>query len=263
MAVLSQSDLAALNQSFEERTPPEIIEWAAKVLGPKAAMLSAMQMSGSVLCHMVAEANLKIDVVFVDTGVMFQETLMTRDKLISDLGLNVVTLTPELSFEEQTEKFGILYLSHEGQGQCCDMRKSQPLQKIKGRYYAFLGALRRDEGERRSNVPILAVDPEMNAIRVNPMANFTNAQLDQYIRQHRVYINPLHFQGFETIGCNRCTTPVIPGEPKRAGRWRHLGPWGMYCGINPTDRDGGTDKSIDLPQDVIDQLLGRETDFAI
>ncbi len=252
-----------LNQSFEERTPLEIIQWAGKVLGLKVGILSAMQMSGSVLCHMVAEANLKLDVVFVDTGVMFQETLTTRDRLISDLGLNVVTLSPELSIEEQTEKYGILYLTHEGQGQCCDMRKSQPLRKIKGQYFAFMGALRRDEGERRSNVPILAVDPEMNAIRINALANFTNAQLDQYIRQHRVFINPLHFQGYETIGCNRCTTPVIPGEPKRAGRWRHLGPWGMYCGINPTDKDGGTDKAIDLPQQVIDQLLGRETDFAI
>jgi phosphoadenosine phosphosulfate reductase len=263
MAQLSQSDLTALNESFEERSPQEIIEWTGKVLGTRAAIMSAMQMSGSVLCHMASEANQKLDVVFVDTGVMFQETLTTRDKLVSDLGLNVVTLTPELTFEEQTEKFGVLYLTHEGQEKCCDMRKSEPLRKIKGRYYAFLGALRRDEGERRSNVPILAVDPEMNAIRVNAMANFTNAQLDQYIRQHRVFINPLHFQGFETIGCNRCTTPVLPGEPKRAGRWRHLGPWAMYCGINPTDKKGGTDKSIELPQEVIDLLLGRETDFAI
>ncbi len=263
MAQLAQSDLAALNKSFEERSPQEIIAWTVKVLGSKAAIMSAMQMSGSVLCHMAAESKLKPDVVFVDTGVMFQETLTTRDKLISELGLNVVTLTPELTIEEQTEKYGVLYLTHEGQGTCCEMRKSQPLRSIKGRYHAFLGALRRDEGDRRSNVPILAVDPEMNAIRVNALANFTNAQLDQYIRQHRVYINPLHFQGFETIGCNRCTTPVVPGEPKRAGRWRHLGPWGMYCGINPTDKEGGTDKAIELPEDVIDLLLGRETDFAI
>ncbi|MGH7127314.1 MAG: phosphoadenosine phosphosulfate reductase family protein, partial [Planctomycetaceae bacterium] len=84
-----------------------------------------------------------------------------------------------------------------------------------------------------------------------------------YIRRNDVYINPLHFQGYATIGCNRCTTPVLESEPKRAGRWRHLGPWSQYCGINPTDVDGGTVESIDLPLELIDRILGRETDFMI
>ncbi|MFO1023394.1 MAG: phosphoadenylyl-sulfate reductase [Planctomycetales bacterium] len=263
MAQLAQSDLEALNQAFEQRTPAEILNWADKILSPRVAVMSAMQKAGSVLCHMVAAEKLKFDVVFVDTGVMFQETLITRDKLISDLGLNVVTLLPELTMEEQTAKFGVLYLTSEGQEKCCEMRKSIPLRQVKGKYDAFVSALRRDEGEKRSNVPILSVDPKMNSIRINPLANFTNQQLEEYILAHDVYINPLHSQGFETIGCNRCTTPVLPGEPKRAGRWRHLGPWAMYCGINPTDRAGGTSKSIDLPQDLINRLLGVETDFAI
>ena len=78
-----------------------------------------------------------------------------------------------------------------------------------------------------------------------------------------VIVNPLHAQGFSTIGCNRCTTPVLPNEPKRAGRWRHLGPWSVYCGINPADREAGAKQAIELPQDVIDRILGRETDFSI
>lgn len=263
MTKLMQSDLEPLNQAFEERTPAEILVWANKIFGSKVAVMSAMQKPGSVLCHMVASNRLPMDVVFVDTGVMFQETLTTRDKLISDLGLNVVTLHPELTMVEQTEKYGVLYLTSEGHEHCCEMRKTAPLLKIIGRYDAFVGALRRDEGDRRSNVPILAVDPKMNALRINPMANFTSAQMEEYIVQHQVYVNPLHYQGFETIGCNRCTTPVLPGEPKRAGRWRHLGPWAMYCGINPTDKAGGTSKAIDLPQDLVNRLLGIETDFAI
>jgi phosphoadenosine phosphosulfate reductase len=135
--------------------------------------------------------------------------------------------------------------------------------KVRGQYDALIGGLRRGDGEKRSKVPILAVDPNMNALRVNALANFHDHDMEEYIASHNVIINPLHQQGYETIGCNRCTTPVMPGEPKRAGRWRHLGPWALYCGINPTDLDRGASKSIDLPQELIDRILGRVTDFAI
>lgn len=263
MARLTQADLADLNQSFEERTPEELLHWAKKTFGGRVAIMSAMQRAGSVLCHMAYDCRLGVDVLFVDTGVMFQETLHTRDRMIREYGLNVVTLEPELSMEEQTRQHGVLYLTSPGQEQCCEMRKNQPLQKAAGRYDALIGGLRRGDGEKRSKVPILAVDPKMNAIRVNALANFSDQQMDDYITNHHVIVNPLHEQGYQTIGCNRCTTPVIAGEPKRAGRWRHLGPWAMYCGINPTDLDGGTSKAIDLPQALIDVVLGRKTDYMI
>jgi phosphoadenosine phosphosulfate reductase len=135
--------------------------------------------------------------------------------------------------------------------------------KLKGRYDALVGSLRRGDGEKRSKVPILAIDPKMNCVRVNVLANFSDQQLTDYIASHSVITNPLHKQGYTTISCNRCTTPVLPDEPKRAGRWRHLGPWAMYCGINPTDLDRGTESAIDLPQELVDRILGRKVDFAI
>ena len=76
-------------------------------------------------------------------------------------------------------------------------------------------------------------------------------------------INPLHSQGYSTIGCNRCTTPILPNEPHRAGRWRHLGPWSVYCGINPTDMGGDGAPAVEFDQNLIDRILGRETDFMI
>ena len=263
MAILTQADLAPLNESFEERTPDEMLAWAKQMFGTRVGVLSAMQKAGSVVCHMVYKQKLDIEVVFVDTGVMFQETLETRDRLTSDYGLKVVTLMPEQSMEEQTRKYGILYLTKEGQEQCCEMRKTAPLLTARGRYDCLIGSLRRGEGGERSNVPILAVDPKMNCLRLNVLANLNDHDMEAYLHQHHVLINPLHAQGFETIGCNRCTTPVLPGEPSRAGRWRHLGPWAMYCGINPTDVKGGTAKSIDLPQPLIDRILGRSADFMI
>ncbi len=263
MPRLTQADLKGLNQNFEERTPFELLQWAHQIFGERLAFLTAMQKTGTVISHMIKHLNLPVTVLFVDTGVNFQETLQTRDRLISEYQLNVRTLHPEMTMQEQTEKMGILYLSPEGQTTCCHLRKVDPLRKIAGQYDGFIGSLRRAEGGRRGKTPILSIDKEMNSVRVNALANFTDEQLEAYIEEHQVIINPLHFQGFTTIGCNRCTTPVMPGEPPRAGRWRHLGPWSMYCGINPTDVADTDLEYVELPQDVIDRILGIENDFMI
>jgi len=263
MARLSQARLAPLSKTFEQRTPEELLRWAKETFGERVAAISAMQQSGSVVCHMISQLKLDIPVLFVDTGVMFQETLDTRDRIASQYGLNVVTLSPELTMAEQTEKHGVLYLSVEGQKQCCHMRKVEPLAAAKGKYDALIGSLRRSDGGKRGECPVVAVDPEMNSVRINPLAMVEDEQLQGYITEHDVIVNPLHFQGFSTISCNRCTTPVLPNEPKRAGRWRHLGPWSTYCGINPTDLDEATSQAIDLPQELVDRILGQKTDFVI
>jgi phosphoadenosine phosphosulfate reductase len=263
MARLTQADLAELNKTFEERTPQELIHWARETFGERLAALSAMQMAGSVICHMLHAEKLDVPVLFVDTGVSFQETLDTRDRMARDYGLRFITFLPEKTMEQQTAELGVLYLSVEGQQQCCDLRKTQPLLKAKGRYDALIGSLRRADGGKRSYCPILAVDPKMNCVRINPLVNVDDEHMQRYVDQHRVIVNPLHAQGYSTISCNRCTTPVLPNEPKRAGRWRHLGPWSVYCGINPTDLAGDTETAVDLPQDLVDRILGRETDFVI
>jgi phosphoadenosine phosphosulfate reductase len=263
MARFSQADLAELNKAFEDRTPDELLQWAGAIFGKRVAALSAMQMAGSVICHMLNRLKVDMPVLFVDTGVNFQETLDTRDRIARDYNLKVITLQPKLSMEEQTKQYGILYLSAEGQKECCEMRKSAPLHEARGQYDCLVGSLRRAEGGARSRCQILSVDTAMNCVRVNPLANFTDEQMEQYIADNQVIVNPLHYQGFSTISCNRCTTPVMPGEPKRAGRWRHLGPRSVYCGINPSDLASGASLAIDLPQELIDRMLGRTTDFSI
>ncbi len=263
MPRLSQADLSNLNHNFEERTPQELIQWAWVTFGDQLASLSAMQESGNVVCHMLHQLKLDIPVLFVDTGVMFQETLQTRDRIAAEYGLRIRTLQPALSMEEQTDEYGVLYLSAEGQEKCCHMRKVEPLRSVAGQYQGILSSLRRADGGRRGNNPILTIDTEMNCLRINPLANFTDEQMEQYIEEYKVIINPLHKQGYSTIGCNRCTTPVMPGEPKRAGRWRHLGPWSMYCGINPTDMKDPSQNFVELPQDVFNRILGIENDFMI
>lgn len=263
MPRLSQADLVELNRNFEERTPQELLLWAKEIFGDRVAAMTSMQEAGNVICHMLHAVPVSMPVVFVDTGVLFQETLDTRDELIRQYGLDISTLVPGLTMQEQTEKYGVLYLSAEGQKECCEMRKSAPLDAVKGQYDAMIGSLRRADGGRRGSCPILAIDTRLNCLRVNPLVNFSDEQMDEYIQRNNVILNPLHQQGYSTIGCNRCTTPVLPGEPKRAGRWRHLGPWSVYCGINPTDLDPEKSPSVDFPQQLIDRILGRETDFMI
>src|SRR5690606_26215269 len=140
-------------------------------------------------------------------GVMFEETLATRDRIRDEYGLSIRTLRPRQTMEQQTAEFGVLYLSVEGQKQCCHARKVEPLLAVKDQFDALIGSLRRSDGGRRGDCPILAIDQEMNALRINPLAAFSDEQLDAYIRDNNVIVNPLHEQGFSTIGCNRCTTP--------------------------------------------------------
>jgi phosphoadenosine phosphosulfate reductase len=244
---LYRRDLEAANRRLEKRSPLDILAWAHSTFGERAAILSSMQRAGAALCHMADEAGLRMDVVFVDTGVLHEETLDTRDELAkTHKNLRVVTLSPERSFAEQTKQEGLLYLTKEGQERCCDLRKSAPLRAIRGTYDALVSALRRGEGGARAQVQVLELDDEMGAVRVHPFAHFDRGELDAYIAGHPgVVLNPLHAMGFPTIGCFPCTTPVRPDEPERAGRWRHLA--GVeYCGINPTDRVAKEERFIEL-----------------
>ncbi len=245
----TRHDLDAINERLETLPPAGVLAWAWAVFGRRAALLSSMQSSGAALCHMADRASLGFDVLFVDTGVMHRETLDTRDAIArTHRHLAVVTLHPARTFAEQTRDEGVLYLSKEGQERCCDLRKSEPLRAVRGRYDALVSSLRRDEGGARAAIKVLELDPEMNALRVHPFARLTAEGLDAYVAAHPgVVMNPLHAMGFPSVGCFPCTTPVRPDEEERAGRWRHLADV-TYCGINPTDRLAKTEPSIELDE---------------
>ncbi|MFO0611405.1 MAG: phosphoadenylyl-sulfate reductase [Polyangiaceae bacterium] len=247
---LTRRDLDAANARFAELSPVEILRRVADAFGPRAAILSGMQRAGTILCHMADRAGLSLEVLFVDTGVMHRETLAVRDELArTHPNLRVTTLEPARTFAAQTREEGLLYLSVEGQARCCDLRKTEPLRGVRGKVEALVGALRQSEGGKRAKVQPLELDPEMNALRVHPLATWTDAQLDVYIRENEgVLVNPLHAMGFRTVGCFPCTTPVRPDEPDRAGRWRHLADV-AYCGINPTDV-GGRELEVEVPEHV-------------
>lgn len=244
---VTEQDLARLNQRFRDAPPIDVLRFAREAFGERVAILSSMQRAGTALCHLADRAGLRFDVLFVDTGLLHAQTLETRDALArTHPSLRVITLEPERSFAQQTADEGLLYVTREGQERCCELRKTEPLLRVRGRYDALVGALRRGEGGARAGVRPFGLDPAMNALRIHPFASLSAEDLDAYIRQHPdVVVNPLHAMGFPTIGCFPCTTPVRPDEPERAGRWRHLA--GVeYCGINPVDRGAGAGAYVEL-----------------
>ncbi len=258
--LVTEADIAPLNEALENRTMDEIIRWAHERFGRRLCLLSAFQKAGCVLCHRAAALGLQehMDVVFVDTGVNFPETLETVERIRSEYGLNIVTLHPARTMEQQCREAGVLYITPEGQKQCCHLRKKEPLLQIKGRYSAMLGSLRRSSGGRRAAIPPLALDTELNLIRVYPMFRMTTEEMNSYIERHNVIYNSLHDQGYPTVSCNRCTTPVLEGEDERAGRWRHLEHADAYCNINSTDRlkHPGTLDSVRIPTGEAENLFG-------
>lgn len=255
---IGSAHLGDLNARFRGAPPVDLLRFVHAAFGRRAALLSSMQRAGAALCFLADRAALDLDVLFVDTGVLHQETLHTRDELArTHPHLRVRTLSPEKTFRAQTAEEGLLYLTREGQERCCDLRKTAPLHAVKGEYAALVSALRKGEGGARSAVEPFGLDPEMNALRVHPFASLTGDELDAMIAaEPGIVVNPLHAMGFPTIGCFPCTTPVRPDEPERAGRWRHLA--GVeYCGINPIDR--GRAGEIDL-EDHHASALGLRAD---
>ena len=254
---INAESLDGLNERFSSAEPIDILRFVHRIFGPRSAILSGMQRAGSLLCRLADREALDFDVLFVDSGVMHRETLATRDELArTHTHLRVITRVPFRSFAQQTAEEGLLYMTHEGQERCCNLRKREPLLAQKGRYDALVSALRREEGGARGKTRIFDIDTELNALRVHPLAYVKRDELNAMVESDaKIVVNPLHAMGYPTIGCFTCTTPVLPDEPERAGRWRHLASV-AYCGINPIDRDAKT-AAIDMDERYAAALFGE------
>lgn len=220
--------------------------WAVDQFGEGAVLLSSMQETSSVIMSMFHRLGLENEILFVDTGFHFHETLRFRDGVMRRYKLNVVTLYPTMTPLEQEQEFGRkLHLFVDGQKECCRLRKEEPFvehMRRNGRKVVMNG-LRTEEGGSRKKVHLLSPDPRFAGFALHPLFDWTAEQIATYLSAHNVPIHPLHARSYPSIGCACCTTPVQPGEDPRAGRWRHLreqkdeqAP--QYCGINFSDGSG-------------------------
>ena len=211
-----------------ELAPAEvIIEWAVATFGERFCITSSM--GDAVLSHLASKVAPGVDVVFLDTGYHFAETIGTRDAVEATLPVNMVTIAPEQTVAEQDAVYG-KDLYKRDPDLCCALRKVAPLQKSLERYDAWATGLRRAETHNRVIAPVIGWDDKKEKVKVSPLARWTDDDVERYIAENGVLVNPLQYDGYPSIGCWPCTRRVAPGEDKRAGRW--AGTTKTECGIN-------------------------------
>jgi phosphoadenosine phosphosulfate reductase len=211
-----------------ELAPAEaIIEWAVETFGSRFCITSSM--SDAVLSHVASRVAPGIDVIFLDTGYHFVETIGTRDALAATMPVNVVTLSPKISVRQQDEQYGP-DLWRRDPDLCCALRKVRPLEEGLENYDAWATGLRRDETHNRVTAPVVGWDEKKRKVKVSPLARWTQADVDQYIDEHGVLVNPLQYDGYPSIGCWPCTRRVATGDDARSGRWAGTGK--TECGIH-------------------------------
>ena len=240
------ADLAANREALarraawrlEDASPEVIVRWAVRTFGARFAVTSSM--ADAVLVDVVARVarstGTRTDVLFLDTGYHFQETLTMRDAVAATYrGLvDVVTVTPEQSVAEQDRTEGRdLFASNPDR--CCFLRKVAPLDSALAGYDAWGSGLRRDDSVARSRTPVVDWDRRNAKVKVNPLARWSQSDVDEYVARHGVLVNPLLSDGFTSVGCFPCTrrtdgTGSSAGSDARAGRW--AGTAKTECGIH-------------------------------
>jgi phosphoadenosine phosphosulfate reductase len=215
---LNDRDLVELNDEFERLPASKIIQWAVDRFGPHLCLSASM--TDAVLIDLATRIDPAIEVVFIDTGYHFPETLETVDHVRRRYGLNLKMMTVPRHDEPLWEQ---------DPGNCCSAVKVGQLDRALAGKLAWMSGLRREEATTRANAPIIARDIR-GLVKINPIATWSDDDVAGYIAEHDVPVNPLTKQGYLSIGCQPCTTPVAPGEDPRAGRWR--GQDKTECGLH-------------------------------
>ncbi|MEU2510986.1 phosphoadenylyl-sulfate reductase [Streptomyces syringium] len=214
-------------RDLEDAPALDILRWAAETFGPRFCVTSSME--DAVVAHLASRAVPGVDVVFLDTGYHFPETIGTRDAVAAVMDVNVITLTPRRSVAEQDAEHGPR-LHDRDPDLCCALRKVQPLEEGLGAYDAWATGLRRDESPTRAHTPVVGWDGRRRKVKVSPIARWTQADVDAYVEEHGVLTNPLLTEGYASIGCAPCTRRIAAGEDARAGRWAGRGK--TECGLH-------------------------------
>lgn len=214
-------------RDLETATPFEVLRWATETFGDRFAITSSM--GDGVLAAMVSTVASEVDVVFLDTGYHFAETIGTRDAVDQVYDVHVRTVLPLLTVAQQDAQHGP-ELWRRDPDACCALRKVEPLSRSLEGYDAYASGIRRDETAARATMGVVEWDPRRGKVKVNPLATWTQDQVDAFVVEHGVLVNPLAYDGYPSIGCAPCTRRVAPGQDPRSGRW--AGTVKTECGLH-------------------------------
>jgi phosphoadenosine phosphosulfate reductase len=223
MEKLAVEAAARLNGSPAE----EVVRWASATFGERLCITSSM--TDAVIIDIASRHAPGIDVLFLDTGYHFAETIGTRDAVSVVYPVNVINVTPPTTVEEQDAELGPkLYARNPDL--CCYLRKVVPLEQSLEPYDAWITGVRREETDARTDTKVVQWDARRQMVKVNPIVEWTQQDVDDYIGEHGVLVNPLVYDGYPSIGCQTCTARVEAGADPRSGRW--AGTSKTECGIH-------------------------------
>lgn len=207
----------------------DLLRAARRLFGRRLALVSSFGTESAVLLDMVASVDPALPVIFIDTGKLFRETLAYRDHLVRLLGLrDVRTVRPDSGDLARLDPDGTLHRTDPDL--CCHIRKTEPLDRALSGMAAWITGRKRYQGGLRRDLPNAEHDPVSGLYKLNPLAAWTPEDVCTYRRLRGLPPHPLELRGYASVGCESCTTPVRPGEPPRAGRWRGIDK--SECGIH-------------------------------
>ncbi len=235
---ISAEDLRTISLAFEAKTPQETLAWAIARFYPHLTLACSFGAEDVALVDMIVKIQPDTQIFYLDTGVLFRETYDLRDRLIQKYGIRPIQYLPELTLDQQAERHGPeLWASNPDM--CCNIRKVQPLQRaLAPPLQAWITGIRRDQTPARANAGIVEYDKKFRLVKINPLVRWTSRQVWEYIQANDVPYNPLHEQGYPSIGCIPCTVPVRPGEDPRSGRWRGFNK--DECGLHSSSNGDST-----------------------
>ena len=205
----------------------DLLRWTDEHFGGEYIVASNMQ--DAVLVDLAAKVRPGVDVLFLDTGYHFVETIGTRDAVEAVYDVNVVNVRPEHNVAEQDALWG-KNLFERQPNECCRMRKVEPLSKALRGYSAWVTGIRRVEAPTRANAPLISWDKAFGLVKINPLAAWSDDDIQDYIDSNGVLVNPLVFEGYPSIGCAPCTAKPVDGADPRSGRWAGLNK--TECGLH-------------------------------
>ena len=203
-------------RELEGAHPYDILQWAGETFG--SGLTVASSMGDEVLVHLASRAVPGVDVVFLDTGYHFAETLGTRDAYAATTDIKLLTILPVQTVAEQDAEYGAK-LHDRDPNLCCALRKVEPLERALKPYTAWVTGMRREDAPTRTDIAVVGWDAKRDKVKLNPLAAWTQADVDAYVEEYGVL-----------LGCAPCTRAVAPGEDPRAGRW--AGKDKTECGLH-------------------------------
>jgi phosphoadenosine phosphosulfate reductase len=218
---------AAAAKDLADVPARDVIAWATETFGERVCITSSM--SDAVIVHLAASVKPGMDVIFLDTGYHFSETIGTRDAVAATYPINLINVTPSRTVAEQDAQLGPR-LYGRNPDLCCYLRKVVPLERALDPYDAWITGVRREETIARSDTGVVEWDARRAMIKVNPIASWSQEQVEAYIAANGVLVNPLVDDGYPSIGCATCTMRVEQGADPRSGRW--VGTGKTECGLH-------------------------------